>query len=385
MQMKVVSNAFQVNIVVSGSISFSSILAAAKKEVLMKSDNSVLARREAIVRVGPMVNIAPLLKTLDCDPAEVFEAAGLTPEYFENSNNRVRYSQADDLLRACADRTGCEHFGLLLGSMSEPWHLGLPGLAVYAAPSLEDGLRSMSELLDLHDQAARTYLEVRDGQAHFSFFLAQMNLASIDQAVDLAAANMLQIIRTVCGARWQPGAVWLPRRAPESIMPYERFFHAPVYFDSAELSVSFDRSWLDYRPETANLDRYSEIRLRGDQLHEEQPQEFVDTLQTAIRRAILTGTAAASDVAANLGVHERTLHRRLTAIGSNFRHELDAVRQCFSEQLLEATNMPVAEIAITLGYAHTSSFIRAFERWCDESPAQWRKRQRRAVATEALI
>jgi hypothetical protein len=166
----------------------------------MKSDNSVLTRREAIVRVGPMVNIASLLKTLGCDPAEVFEAAGLAPEHFENINNRVRYSQADDLLRACADRTGREQFGLLLGSMSEPWRLGLPGLAVYAAPSLEDGLRSMSELLDLHDQAARTYLEVRDGQAHFSFFLAQMNLASIDQAVDLAAANMLQIIRTVCGA-----------------------------------------------------------------------------------------------------------------------------------------------------------------------------------------
>jgi AraC-like DNA-binding protein len=269
--------------------------------------------------------------------------------------------------------------------MSEPWHLGLPGLAVYAAPSLDDGLSTLSELLDLHDQAARTYLEVKDGQALFSLFLAQMDLASFDQAVDLSAAVMLQIIRTVCGPHWQPDAVWLPRREPVSLTPYERYFRAPVYFNSAELSISFKKRWLNRRPETADPSRYHEIRLRGEQLHEEQPQEFVDTLHTAIRRAILTGKSAASDVAANLGVHERTLHRRLTAIGSNFRHELDAVRQCFGEQLLEATNMSVAEIAITLGYTHTSSFIRAFERWCGISPTQWRKRRRSSVAEQALI
>lgn len=71
--------------------------------------------------------------------------------------------------------------------------------------------------------------------------------------------------------------------------------------------------------------------------------------------------------------------------GSNFRHELDAARQCFSEQLLEASNMPVAEIAVTLGYTHTSSFIRAFERWFGESPAQWRKRKMRPAAADALV
>jgi AraC-like DNA-binding protein len=47
--------------------------------------------------------------------------------------------------------------------------------------------------------------------------------------------------------------------------------------------------------------------------------------------------------------------------------------------LLEQTNLSIKEIAWTVGYEHTSSFTRAFERHFREAPRCFRQRQKRAA------
>jgi transcriptional regulator GlxA family with amidase domain len=46
-------------------------------------------------------------------------------------------------------------------------------------------------------------------------------------------------------------------------------------------------------------------------------------------------------------------------------------------KLLEQTNLSIKEIAWTVGYEHTSSFTRAFERYFREAPRCFRQRQER--------
>jgi AraC family transcriptional regulator len=41
-------------------------------------------------------------------------------------------------------------------------------------------------------------------------------------------------------------------------------------------------------------------------------------------------------------------------------------------KMLATTNMPIKEIAYTLGYHHTSSFVRAFELHAGVSPSDYR-------------
>jgi AraC-like DNA-binding protein len=74
------------------------------------------------------------------------------------------------------------------------------------------------------------------------------------------------------------------------------------------------------------------------------------------------------------GLHERTLHRRLRIAGTSFRQELDLARQSVSEQLLGSTSLPVCDVANAMGYADSSGFIRAFQRWTGTSPTSWRRK-----------
>jgi AraC-like DNA-binding protein len=77
-------------------------------------------------------------------------------------------------------------------------------------------------------------------------------------------------------------------------------------------------------------------------------------------------------VAAALGLHPRTLRRRLGENGQVFEALRDEVRLATALELLELTDLPVGEIAASLSYASPGVFAEAFRRMRGLSPRDWR-------------
>jgi AraC-like DNA-binding protein len=73
-------------------------------------------------------------------------------------------------------------------------------------------------------------------------------------------------------------------------------------------------------------------------------------------------------------MHRRTLNRRLRAEGTTFQQLLDEVRFEAACQLLDTASTPITEIAVSLGYAETSAFSRAFRRWSGSTPVERRRK-----------
>lgn len=74
------------------------------------------------------------------------------------------------------------------------------------------------------------------------------------------------------------------------------------------------------------------------------------------------------DVAAALGLSERSLRRRLADAGTSYRTVLDEVRQDAAEDLLAAGTLRVEDVARRLGYAESTSFGAAYRRWTGHAP-----------------
>ena len=68
-----------------------------------------------------------LLRELGVDPADFAARVGLDPGVFRNPENAIPFTAAGKLLQAGGVRTGCAHFGLLLGQRSDTRSLGLVG------------------------------------------------------------------------------------------------------------------------------------------------------------------------------------------------------------------------------------------------------------------
>jgi AraC-like DNA-binding protein len=283
---------------------------------------------------------------------------------------------ASRLLARCAEASGCEHFGLLLGQRTGPSYLGLPGFLAHTASTVGQALEALTEYLDLHDEGGIVSIDREGDYCSFSYRVLQPGAAAVDQIYDLFATEFHMLMRGLCGQRWTSSEVLLPRRKPHDVSPYRAFFRTTLLFDSDTCNVLFPCHALDKKLSSADDYLYEHLKAEADALHGARTIDTVDTLPAALQRGLLLQRFSAREVADAVGLHERTLHRRLQSAGTSFRQELDRVRESLSTQLLETTSLPVCDIAVSLGYSDSSGFIRAFRRWTGHSPTEWRKRNR---------
>jgi AraC-like DNA-binding protein len=82
-------------------------------------------------------------------------------------------------------------------------------------------------------------------------------------------------------------------------------------------------------------------------------------------------SAGMDSVAEVLGLHPRTLRRRLADEGTTFEALLDEVRFAFACELLDLTDISNGEIAGTLSFASPGVFSESFHRVAHASPKDW--------------
>jgi AraC-like DNA-binding protein len=73
-----------------------------------------------------------------------------------------------------------------------------------------------------------------------------------------------------------------------------------------------------------------------------------------------------------LGMHPRTLQRRLRAENKSFESIKDGVRRDVALRYLKQSSIPLIRIAKLLGYSETSALSRSCYRWFSASPRQLR-------------
>jgi AraC-like DNA-binding protein len=322
-----------------------------------------------------MVNIEPSIRALGFDPEPVFAEASLDISCFRDPETLVTYPQAGRLFAAAAAHTRCSHFGLQVGSLCQPSQLGIAGLMMYAAPTVGQALEALVSNLDLHDRGGTARLDVDDAFAHLSFNVLQRQMPALDHVYDLCAAIMCNVLRALCGESWAATEVLLPRRRPEDSRPYVRILGNAIRYNAEYCAASFPRHLLARPVQAANAVLFQHLQHEADYLHNINAIELVAMLPSVIRQGLMLKKHSARDIAASFGLLERTFHRRLEAAGTTFRRELDQERETMSLQLLENTSLPVCDIAVSLGYADSTAFIRAFRRWTGTSPNAWRKRE----------
>ncbi len=111
-------------------------------------------------------------------------------------------------------------------------------------------------------------------------------------------------------------------------------------------------------------------------------REMVLRVRNSLRDA-LPNAVSLAEVARQLHLSPRTLHRRLEDEGSSFQAIKDALRRDLAIGKLAKTSQALADIAADLGFADASAFYRAFVAWTGMAPAHYRRRLREANAAPA--
>ena len=102
---------------------------------------------------------------------------------------------------------------------------------------------------------------------------------------------------------------------------------------------------------------------------------FAESVRESLRTAFTDHRClTAQQCAAALTISVRSMQRRLQRIDLTFSAIADEIRfELASEQLLDSSDT-IEEIARALGFSTQESFIKAFCRWSDMTPGEFRRR-----------
>src|SRR4051812_37391681 len=89
-------------------------------------------------------------------------------------------------------------------------------------------------------------------------------------------------------------------------------------------------------------------------------------------------------VARRLATSRRQLQRAFAEAGdTSFRDELAKVRMHHARALLAADELPVRQVAMSVGYQQPAQFAKSFRRYHGEPPSTYRRAQRGAAGDRA--
>lgn len=336
----------------------------------------------ARIHLGPFRAVPDLLTRMGVRWQPVLRHACISRADLEDQELSSPLDRIDRLLGECVARSGCEHFGLLIGQTVDLRSFGIPGRIALSAPTPGDALAALVRHFVLHDSAGSPRVAVTDDTAVMSYGIHVPGVGNAQQVYDLSVAAMCNVLRQLCGAEWRPNAVTLPRKRPPDIAPYREILQAPLRFDALHAAVVFPSHWLTRRLPDADALLYRLLESRAVQEAAGHGPLLCRETRRAIRDLQQTGECSRAAVAGRLGLHERTLGRRLQAAGTTFRQLLDASRADVAAQLLRDTRSPIARIAESLGYKDATAFTRAFRGWTGVTPREFRTGSRPARCRE---
>jgi AraC-like DNA-binding protein len=324
------------------------------------------------IHLGVAKAIAPILRGFGLDPAPVIRESGLDPLLFDDGTNVIPHAALGRLLTLCVARTHCPHFGLLVGQRATVLSLGLVGRLMQHSETLGDAMRALVENLRIQNRGAVLSLNISQDTALFTFSVYQPKAESADQISAGSLAVAVNAVRALCGSGWDPSEVLLPQTAPVDQEPYRRQFRAPIRFNEESASIVFPARDLDRRVAGADPMLRAMLEEKIQQLKGAQGSEFSDDIRRLLRTRLTSNHCSADDIAHLLTMHRRTLSRHLKSSGMGYRAITNEIRFEIARQLLQDTQVPLAQIAAALGYSEASAFTRAFRRWSGQTPTAWR-------------
>lgn len=321
-------------------------------------------------RVGAFSGLPALIAQLGADPVSTLTSGGLAPAALDDPESRVPFAALCRVLEVAAARTSCAHIGLLAGKMWRLADLGDVGELVANCPTVRDALDSLIVHQHLNSSGGLGFVLERGGIIDAGYAIYQSGVTQTDQFYDAILAGTFNFLRELAGPAWLPAEIFVPHARPRDVAPYRRLLKVQPRFDAEFCAIRFDARWLAHPVEHSEPVRRKSALAR---LETAGPGEFCDQVMRAVRMVLLRGKHSGDDVAQMLSMHRRTLNRRLKANGTTFQRVLDQVRFDVACHLLGQSDIPLDDVAATLGYAGVSPFMRTFRRWAGTTPGQWRR------------
>jgi len=319
-------------------------------------------------------NVQPLLKE-----------AGIEIDLMRLEEVRVSPLQLISLLEQCVAMSPRQHFPFVLGDTFAFESLPEFETLLTTSPTLREALR-------VADMARRVVLPWLTLTVKEEGDIAQV-IVGLDVPVTLAKAYRLPLHlvieaalasirkfgRSLQGSEAGLCGLTIKGPPPTYASQYATFFNVPVTFDAPVDALLIDRRILDLPLEGAFPALHQQARALAEQRlgKEARRQGVAAEIEELITREPSLLALGIEDMAERLGLHPRTLQRRLKDEDMSYLAVQARMRNRLACQWLTQGDVSIDDISIRLGFSDRRAFTAAFKRWEGCTPSVWREQNGR--------
>jgi AraC-like DNA-binding protein len=333
-----------------------------------------------LIRGTCLTGYRGLVRELGSDPDRLLADAGIAREAIGDYGEFVPYLPLLELLETTAKETGTPDFGRRLAAEQSIEVLGSVGAAARSAPTVAAALATVERYLRAYTPALMTRIvpDADPSLARFEFQRTSAELgAPYPQGIELSLGVSRQVFRLLVGRDWTPSQVHVPHAPLTDPWSYHDYFGGPVEFRSPWIGFTLRSDDLG-RPLSSDAATHDTLVTYLQAVTPFRPQGVVPRVNDLVRRLLPSGTVELAAVADQIGMHPRTLQRRLEEEDVTFGEVVQSVRRRTAEGYLRDTDMSLRHLASELGYMEQSALTRASHRWFGMSPMAYRRTLRTA-------
>jgi len=264
-----------------------------------------------------------------------------------------------------------EDLGRLAGQRASAFELGAFGNALSGASRVYDYVQTGIRLIGELSRGTRLWLSIEDDMLRINQHLAGPPGFGRCIADVYTLTMTISMLRRFLGPAWSPGEVRLMAGNGGLLGSSDVLGDAPVVIGQRHSSFTIACSLMNLPVQRDNASLSSGIKTtRGP--GRVMPADFTTSIRQLIESLLPEQCPVIQTVAEAAGMSSRTFQRRLGESGVSFTGLVTDCRIRFAKEWLAASDIPVAEIAATLGYTDASNFARAFRRQTGMSPLAFR-------------
>ncbi len=346
--------------------------------VSMKQQGAALASDDA-VNADLLRFLPELIGTLGGEPKAILERNGVDPSFLADGSGTAGYRQIGHSLEAAAQALKRPDFGMRLARLQGGGSVFGPlGVVMRNSQTLGDAKDYVIKHAHVHSQATR--IAMRSHRAGRETFVThdilldsiQHKAQMIEQFMLLAQLNVAEIT----GGRARVRKVLFQHHPISPISSYRRYFGCDVFFGQHADGVVYSDDDLRCPIVDPDVQLHAAMTAYIDAQFVSSRTPVHSQTRAAVRQLIGSAACTVERIAAELGLHPRTLHRRLSAEGRSFQQIKDEVRRDAAIYYLNRTDLDFTAIAGRLGYSEHSVFSRSCTRWFASPPSEMRLRAR---------
>ncbi len=302
---------------------------------------------------------------------------GIEPDLLKMPDQQITGTLHSAMWREAVKQTGDENLGLHIGEAFNMATLGIVGYVLVNCQTYEQVLSKLSRYTRLFSQGAYIHYSSTRGQVlcdcDIVDNLKNYLLEEPRHAIESTFAALMTATKMLTGRQLTPHAVWFQHPRPKDISEHERIFPTGVHFSQPTNRIIFAANCLNWSILSANPTLLQVFEQHAEaMLNENQAETYTNSVVQEITQHLKGEVPSIEAIARNLAISVRNLQRQLQQEGTSYQKILDETRKELALRHLKNPHIPIHDVAFLLGFSEPSAFHRAFKRWTNQTPRDYR-------------